>query len=122
MEMLLANRVLNNRDTYVRGDTLVLPFRDESFHLVVAEGLSELLPDVSTWLKELHRVMKEGGVVIFTSAPGHLLNRLRILFNPFITFRTASYWVRLGDKLGFIPIARECVLLQDIFVFRKSGN
>ena len=59
---------------------LSLPFASQSFDLVLASWLFEHLPQPAETLKEVRRVLKPGGAIIFITPNGHhpvsYLNRL----------------------------------------------
>jgi ubiquinone/menaquinone biosynthesis C-methylase UbiE len=74
---------------YQVGDSLDLPFADASFSVVVARDVIEHLPDVDRALREMVRVLEQGGLVIIKS-PHHrsplfaLLDFIRLRHNyPF---------------------------------------
>jgi len=50
----------------ILGDAHLLPFRDESFHLVVSIGLMEYVQK-DIVLKEIARTMKKGGLLIMVA-------------------------------------------------------
>ncbi|MBC7330368.1 class I SAM-dependent methyltransferase [bacterium] len=49
-----------------RGEAENLPFKDDSFDLVLALDLLEHLPDDIQGLREMHRVLRKGGNVLIT--------------------------------------------------------
>lgn len=49
----------------VRGDALALPFAAESFDAVTGHSLLYLLPDARAALREIRRVLRPGGGVVF---------------------------------------------------------
>lgn len=48
------------------GDAEILPFKNSSFDLIIAVGLLEYLPSEKNALKEFNRLLKPGGILIFT--------------------------------------------------------
>lgn len=46
---------------FVAGDAEALPFDDESFDVVISNGVIDLLPDKDTVFGEIHRVLVPGG-------------------------------------------------------------
>lgn len=80
-----------------------MPFADGSFDAAVSFQVIEHIEDVGRYLAEIHRVLKPGGKVIFTTpnrviriAPGHApwnqyhvreydANELKVLLQPFFT-------------------------------------
>lgn len=51
----------------IQGDAQALPFRDNSFNIVVATAVIEHLNQPLKMLKEAHRVLKRGGIIILTT-------------------------------------------------------
>lgn len=52
---------------FVRGDALHLPFKKDTFDLITATEIIEHLPNGKQFLKECHRVLKEGGYLILST-------------------------------------------------------
>lgn len=56
----------DNRITWQQADALLLPFEDESFDVVVCQFGVMFFPDKVAGFKEAHRVLRPGGVFLFT--------------------------------------------------------
>jgi SAM-dependent methyltransferase len=63
-EALRLSRQISGNVRLVRGDALATPFRDASFDLVYHQGLLEHFRDPLRLLRENHRVVKPGGLVL----------------------------------------------------------
>lgn len=63
-EALRLSRQLSSEVRLVRGDALAAPFPDASFDLVYHQGLLEHFRDPLVLLRENHRVVKPGGLVL----------------------------------------------------------
>lgn len=50
----------------VRADALQLPFDDDTFDRIIASEVMEHIPDDEAAMRELHRVVKPGGIVAVT--------------------------------------------------------
>lgn len=50
----------------VRADALHLPFEDDSFDRIIASEVMEHIPDDAAAMREVHRVLKPGGIVAVT--------------------------------------------------------
>jgi SAM-dependent methyltransferase len=50
---------------FVAGEADTLPFDDESFDIVISNGVIDLLPDKDTVFAEIHRVLLPGGRIQF---------------------------------------------------------
>jgi SAM-dependent methyltransferase len=46
---------------FVQGEVEVLPFGDESFDVVISNGVIDLVPDKEAVFSEIHRVLRPGG-------------------------------------------------------------
>jgi SAM-dependent methyltransferase len=82
---------------FLRGDGTRLPFRDGSFDLVFSHSVVEHLSSAVSYLRECHRVLREGGVLYLSTAPylslaGAHLPRLRL---------PVPLHILLGRKLAF---------------------
>jgi ubiquinone/menaquinone biosynthesis C-methylase UbiE len=65
------------RDQHVLGGAGDLPFRGNSFDIVTANMVVEHVPDPSSILKEIHRVLRPGGLFIFhTANSGNLMVKI----------------------------------------------
>ncbi len=65
-----------------------LPFRNKSFDVVICIGVIEYLPDVNQAIEELHRIVRDDGIVII-SAPNQL--SLKFLTDPYYLKRLFQY-------------------------------
>lgn len=63
-EALRLSRQISGSVRLVRGDALATPFRDGSFDLVYHQGLLEHFRDPVRLLRENHRVVRRGGLVL----------------------------------------------------------
>ncbi|MBI2403109.1 MAG: methyltransferase domain-containing protein [Gemmatimonadetes bacterium] len=63
-EALRLSRQISDHVRLVRGDALATPFPDASFDLVYHQGLLEHFRDPWPLLRENHRVLKPGGLVL----------------------------------------------------------
>lgn len=63
-EALRLSRQISGSVRLVRGDALATPFRDGSFDLVYHQGLLEHFRDPLRLLRENHRVVRRGGLVL----------------------------------------------------------
>ncbi len=65
IELLKTNE--NPKLNLFRGDAIELPFREDSFDVVVATAVIEHVPDAGKMLGECWRILKERGVCILTT-------------------------------------------------------
>lgn len=71
-----------------------LPFRNNSFDVVICIGVIEYLPDINKAIGELHRIVKADGIIII-SAPNQI--SLKFLTDPYYLKRLFQYLLlRLG--------------------------
>ena len=60
----------------LRANAESLPFRDQSFDLVLGHAVLHHLPDLERAFSEFHRVLKPGGRVVFAGEPSRVGDRL----------------------------------------------
>jgi SAM-dependent methyltransferase len=82
----------------INADVTALPVRDGAFGLVLAAHLLDLVPDRSTTIRELRRVLAHGGTcVAVTTSPQHLRS-LRDLIERAVRLRTPDW--KMGAPTG----------------------
>lgn len=59
---------------FLPADAMELPFRKESFDVVICAHVYEHVPDSARLIREIHRVLKQGGVCFFSAG-----NRVRLV-------------------------------------------
>jgi SAM-dependent methyltransferase len=80
-------------------DGATLPWADASFDAVFSFQVIEHIEDPSSYLQEIHRVLKPGGVAMFTTPNGEM--RLAPGMKPWNEFHVREYSGReLADLLG----------------------
>lgn len=86
-----------------------LPWPDDHFDVVIASGVLEHVPNDSEALKELHRILREGGLLVVTFLPNRLsyteLAHRRLNWAPHARRYGLSEARKLGLHHGFEPIA-----------------
>ncbi|MBI2861568.1 MAG: class I SAM-dependent methyltransferase [Chloroflexi bacterium] len=84
----------------IEGDAFRLPFPDEAFDFVFCNQVVEHVPDVPSFLRELHRVMRVGGVAYF--ATGNRLWPIEghsgLLFAGWLPRLVAERYVKLRGR------------------------
>lgn len=112
-------------------DGLRLPFPDQSFHAVVSGFLLRNLPDVPVCLREQHRVLQPGGMLVALDTTRPVSTPLSPLVNAHLHFviPTLGGWIT-GDRdaytylpastEGFLPAERLAELLVEAG-FREVG-
>ncbi|NNJ25371.1 class I SAM-dependent methyltransferase [Alienimonas chondri] len=103
-EMLAAARNRLRRTPLVRSDAAALPFPDETFDAAVTNSALHYADDPAACVRELARVVRPGGVVVWTDWDGGALTTrgvllwLRITRRPLGRTLTASAMAEaLGD-------------------------
>lgn len=105
---------------FILGDAREMPFKSESFDLVLSVGVSEYLEDPDQFLREIWKLLKPGSFVILTLTPPNFLNFFRWMIGHRI------YPVReadLRDSLNNIPFSitkSKRTLLQVQYLLRKD--
>ena len=106
--------------SYIVGEAEHLPMKPGTADLVTIIGLTEYIQNTVQLLRELKRLTKPGGYVIFTSSPPNFLNNLRKAWNPHLTLRKESFWRVKSAKNGFEILAVANLLLQDQYILKKN--
>jgi ubiquinone/menaquinone biosynthesis C-methylase UbiE len=117
-------------------DFLANSYPDNYFDLVYAYSVLHHFKDMNVILKELHRVLKPGGIVIsFDPLMTEPLNRLaRMLYRPlqtdrewewpftYSTFRYLQRYFEIANIQGFMGISKLGLLFQLVPGLRKWGQ
>ena len=117
---------------FLRADGMALPFRNQTFDLVLSHAVIEHVADASLYLRECRRVLKPGGRFYLSTAPylsfaGAHLPRLRVpvplhlLTGRWIAFRMFRWLARHAPwtlrepahENSFIRDARRGVVKED---------
>jgi len=92
-----------NNLEFLLADALGLPFDDNTFDVVVCSHVYEHVPDPYQMFREIHRVLKKGGVCYFSAGnrlmwnePHYNLPLLSVLPRPL-----AHIYIRLSGKARF---------------------
>ena len=76
-------------------DIFSLPYADESFDVVIASNVLHIIPEPEKALRELTRVLRDGGVLIlptFTHKKNSLRGKIRAFFMKLAGFPLHSTW------------------------------
>jgi len=107
----------------VAADALRLPFPDNRFDTVVIAEVIEHVESPFLLLKEIHRVLKEGGKIIITTPSGWNLYKLfrnwLLVFRPFTPKNVVNYmWEgddrKLEDHVFFFDPLTLCNVLRKV--------
>lgn len=107
LEQATGNLAANaGRVTLLHDDASSLPFRDATFDAVTCSEALEFLPDPPATLREMARVLRPGGTLLFTNRIG-----IEALFLPGKVFPRRTIQARLAE----LP-------LRDVLVSRWEAN
>ncbi len=97
-----------DRPQYVLGSAEALPFKDESFELVLLSSVLEMVPQEKACLKEVYRVCKEHLVLTVPSVHSTIFEGLRLLLKPEVATTIYAYTKR-PERRGYAlnPLCRE---------------
>ena len=98
-------------------DIFSLPYADESFDVVIASNVLHIIPEPEKALRELTRVLRDGGVLIlptFTHKKNSLRGKIRAFFMKLAGFPLHSTWsedeyVNFLEKNGLSITKRELI-------------
>lgn len=86
-------------------DAVALPYKDASFDLVTSNLTMQWVPDVSAMMREMRRVLKPGGLILFSTFGRRTLSELRQTLAHINPEHTSSVLpfpdvMSLGNSLG----------------------
>jgi ubiquinone/menaquinone biosynthesis C-methylase UbiE len=95
VEIFFDKSKFSHKVNFVSADAFSLPFRDETFDAVISLDVIEHVPDDSSFLCEIKRVLKVGGIfLVGTPNKGRLTNRVKAMFG------SLRYPMYVGDCSG----------------------
>lgn len=115
LDVLLANaqRLGLEGVSAVQCDSESLPFPDASFEIVMGHAVLHHLPDLERAFSEFLRVLRPGGLVLFTGEPSRLGDRLARVPKR-AALALAPLWRRtIGAAPAHEPLATEEALATD---------
>lgn len=93
-----------------------LPFRSEAFYMASAIEVIEHLFNVKLFIEEVHRILKQAGILILTTPNvEHVLSRLYFLFSG----RLYHFWKSYEEHVTPIFSWKLKRLIQDLFVIEN---
>lgn len=96
----------------INGDAVFLPFRDHTFPVILAIGLTEYLADKTFFFQEIVRVLDPKGYFLVTISPPNTLNAIRNLLGSRIYPTGMDQWETAIDSTGFSVIDQKKSLIQ----------
>lgn len=96
-------------------DTSSLPFPDASFDLVVAINVIYFLDPPELHLKEIHRILKTGGLFLIGFRPRHSVEHLEFTKQNFILYETVELR-QLAEENGFEVVKEKTNTYQKVSV------
>lgn len=79
-----------------------LVYRDEEFDMVIGHAILHHIPDIGAAFREIHRVLKPGGVCMLAGEPTMMGDRLGRLARR-IAYDTLKYYSMMGGYFGGVP-------------------
>ncbi|MCX8063276.1 MAG: class I SAM-dependent methyltransferase [Anaerolineales bacterium] len=134
-----ADQDTKKRVRLVQGDAMHLPFKDESFEVVICAQVYEHVPDDKLLFEEIHRILKQEGIVFF-SGPNWLYPiepHYRLPFLHWLPTILADMYLQITrQKTHYYEqsrhfwelrrlIGRNFVIVdvsKDVFLLKFSGN
>jgi SAM-dependent methyltransferase len=95
---------------FLRADAQALPFRDETFDAATSLAVLQLIPEPTTTLAEIARVLKPGGrVAIMVPTVGRGAGFLRLLPNGGVNFFDEDELGDAFEELGFVGVRTKTI-------------
>lgn len=92
-------RQINSKVKFVQGDIYRLPFKDDKFDAVTGLRFSMHLPGMASFMKELARVVKKDGILIFDIFNSTSI--LRMKSSGSNSRHKDAGWYSLSDVMGY---------------------
>ena len=112
----------NQRTLLVQADATSLPFRSQTFDILLCIGVTEYISDQISLLKEFQRVLVPEGGMLITISHRHPLNYLRLLLGHQLHLLPEEKFSRLLQSFNFRLIASRRTLIQQQFWTKKIDN
>ncbi|WP_026676302.1 class I SAM-dependent methyltransferase [Fictibacillus gelatini] len=106
--------------TFIEGDAESLPFPDESFHVVTCRIAAHHFPNVQSFIKETHRVLKPNGIFLLIDNVAPEKESFDRFYNDVEKKRDRSHfrawkkseWIQFLETAGFH--------IESLFTFKKT--
>ena len=114
----------NNEIDWQKGDVTDMPYKDQSFNIVAGNQLLQFLPDKDKGLKEMKRVLKQGGKLALTiycpknKNPAHEAIA-KALENNGVASKAVTHPFSFGDPILIGDLIQKAGF-RDISVVRKQ--
>ena len=105
---------------FINANALLPALQPSTIVVITAAGLTEYLPEPFNFFKEVREVLRENGILIFTFSHYNIFNRVRKLYNPPMSLRSAEEWEGILSECGFKVIRLKKLLLQTQILCIKS--
>ena len=108
VEVNAENFPISDHHIIIQADINDMPYRDESFDLVICLGVIQHTPSPEKTIKDLYALVNKGGTLIidhYTFTKSNLL-RLAPLYRRFLKKRSPSYTIAYTQKLvkKYLPL------------------
>ncbi len=105
---------------FVQAEAHFLPFKKDAFAAVTAIGLLEYIPDTIPLFNEVCRILKSGGVFIFTFAPKNIWSGLRNLLGHPIRMREVDQIASVINFCEFEIVEVKHSMMQTQVLIKKA--
>lgn len=85
-----------NNCKFLYADSMNLPFEDASFDIVICNHIYEHVPDSTKLVKEIHRVLKKGGICYFAAGNKYMIkeNHYKLYFLSWLPQKLADLYIK----------------------------
>ena len=121
LRMIRKSRPHFKHMNFVAGDASSLPFKTESFDLVLCIGVAEYFPDIDPFLHGLNQILIPEGFVVLTITPPRVLNILRKIMGHWFYMLTREELEKTANRNSFNIIQRTCTTIQEQYLLQKHA-
>ncbi len=107
---------------FIQADVLSIPIKSNSMDILTAVGLIEYIKDITPFLDETNRVLKNEGCLVLTFSPDNILSCMRILLGQKIYSRTSDRLREAVKLYNFQIIDYQQSMMQRQILLQKSNE
>lgn len=97
--MLMVSKDRHPECIYINGSALRLPFKNETFDLVILNSVLHHLPDIPSAMKEIYRILKHNGKVLINHEPNLRFSRNTVLWIHHIL---SMWFIKLASPIRWL--------------------
>lgn len=106
--------------SFIEGDAQELPFADRTFEVVTCRIAAHHFPDIKSFVKETHRVLKEDGAFVLADNVAPEVDEFDNFYNELEKKRDYSHFRAYKKSEWIAMIEEEGFTVESLFTFSKT--